>query len=116
MLAVSSPNESQQLLCKCMRLTRDDICSAARTCGATLEAVQAATGAGGLCGGCKPKISAALVQIEKVEKKPSVTTSMSPTPGFRFDADALEALRGVPEVAYMAIASVFAATGERFMI
>jgi CRP-like cAMP-binding protein/predicted metal-dependent hydrolase/bacterioferritin-associated ferredoxin len=116
-------------LCSCMRLGRADVLRAAEEHGATLDAVRAATGAAALCGACVPDICAvlaearspttaseAVMQASRAEVLAGPAPPRVSLPDLPFDPDALEAMRGIPEFHFMAVASVFAPTGERFMI
>lgn len=115
-------------LCGCMRLGHADLLRAAEEHGATLEAIRAATGVTLLCGACEPDVCAALASAPSVATRgpspatpPPAEDPARPAPrvsrlDVRFDPEALEALRGVPELHLMAVASVFATTGERIMI
>lgn len=62
-LEIVEPEESNDpsaLLCNCMRITRGRVREVVDNGGIDVDAVSSATGAGTVCGSCRPKISAML--------------------------------------------------------
>jgi CRP-like cAMP-binding protein/ferredoxin-NADP reductase len=73
-------NDPNGLLCNCMRVTRGRVREVIQSSATDVDAVSAATGAGTVCGICRPKISAMLgntswqpVRVaERVDRSPGV--------------------------------------------
>lgn len=115
-------------LCSCLRLSSADVLRAAQEVGRALGPVQAATGVTMLCGACEADVCALLqhadasyVTARKVVPAKFVPSFPLPVPhvtepDIRWRPEALEALSTVPEFQLMAVASIFAPQGERFMI
>lgn len=51
-----APPKDDEIVCHCQNVTRQNILSAMAEVGTDIAAISAATGAGGVCGGCTPRI------------------------------------------------------------
>lgn len=113
------------LLCQCLQISPAEVADAG-----TVEAVERATGAGLICGGCRPQIAAL---VERRARSPWIAL---PVPGpprrepaaptldipeirhrtFTFAREPLEQIRGVPEMILIAATSVLSSPAERLII
>lgn len=115
------------LLCRCLQIVPEEVEHAA-----TIDAVQRSTGAGSICGGCRPQI-AALVELRArlPQLRPPTPPLRPPDPSrktsgrdipevrhrtFRFAREPLEQIRGVPEMILIAATSVLSTPAERMII
>lgn len=115
------------LLCQCLQIRPEEVPHVE-----TVEAVERATGAGLVCGGCRPQI-AALIELRA--RSPEARTAMGPSQPagpalaerefdvpevrhrtFRFAREPLERIRGVPEMILIAATSVLSTPAERLII
>jgi CRP-like cAMP-binding protein/predicted metal-dependent hydrolase/bacterioferritin-associated ferredoxin len=118
---------SSDRVCHCLGLGRSDILGAAREHGATLDAVATASGAGVLCGACRPVV-AELLRGETGRAHVAPTPAARPhaahavpvpiprCPALTFDRDAVRTLAGSTLFQVLLAASLFASAGERYMI
>lgn len=124
-LGGSARTSEATLLCQCLQIVPEEVVHAE-----TVEAVEGATGAGLMCGACRPQI-AALVEL-RASASPD-RTAVSPAPPaapagsgvdmpemrhriFRFAREPLEQIRGVPEMILIAATSVLSTPAERMII
>jgi predicted metal-dependent hydrolase/bacterioferritin-associated ferredoxin len=116
------------LVCHCLRLKEEDVLAAAAEYGPTLEAVRHAIGIGLVCGACEPAVREVLVKpvpgprATRGPGRAPVRTAAGPPPlvprrpEISFNAEALWQISGVTLFQFLFAVSLFASTGERYMI
>lgn len=124
-LGGSARASEASLLCQCLQILPEEVVHAE-----TVEAVERATGAGLVCGACRPQI-AALVELRASSPR-ATPPAAPPRPAalagsgvdvpevrqriFRFARAPLEQIRGVPEMILIAATSVLSTPAERMII
>jgi CRP-like cAMP-binding protein/predicted metal-dependent hydrolase/bacterioferritin-associated ferredoxin len=116
------------VICNCLRLTQQDVLAAAAENGLTLEGVRRAIGIGLVCGACEPSVREVLAKPAPGPSK-SDTSGHTPVqitagppppvprrPEISFDAEALWQISGATLFQFLFAASLFASTGERYMV
>jgi CRP-like cAMP-binding protein/predicted metal-dependent hydrolase/bacterioferritin-associated ferredoxin len=116
------------LICNCLRLRQEDVRATAAEYGPTLEAVRQAIGIGLVCGACEPAVREVLARpmpgqraTQEPMRAPVPPAAGAPPlvprrPEISFNAKALWQISGVPLFQFLFAVSLFASTGERYMI
>jgi CRP-like cAMP-binding protein/predicted metal-dependent hydrolase/bacterioferritin-associated ferredoxin len=113
-LGGSTGANASDIACRCLGLSVEDVHRAARLHGTSFEAISAVLGVGAICGGCTRSVEDAATGRSRAGTQGK--TLVGRRPEISFDPDALEALKGVPELHLLTVASVFGSTGERYML
>jgi CRP-like cAMP-binding protein/predicted metal-dependent hydrolase len=111
--------QEKRLLCQCLQIAPEDVAEAC-----DVETVQRTTGAGLVCGGCRPAIEALVtLRVPRTQEARPVSSKGSgcPVPSvrphtFSFDRGALETIRAVPETILIAVTSLLSTPAERLII
>ncbi len=121
---------SESIACQCLGLSREAVLEAGTRHDYRYEAVRRAIGAGVVCGGCVPAVRELLrAQAIEVPRASGTTTAPACDPPTgarprltvrrfepRYDPSPLAEIRGDHQVHLIAIGSLVAGCGERFMI
>jgi len=118
-------------ICSCMQLGKPDILAAAKAHTPRFEVIRDVTGAGVICGSCRPAVTELLAASPGPRGAETPPTMSAPTalascdaplplvvrrPMIEFDREAVVAISSTPTFQLLMLASVFASTGERFMM
>ncbi|MEA3412658.1 MAG: cyclic nucleotide-binding domain-containing protein [Pseudomonadota bacterium] len=120
-----TPATDRDCVCNCLGIGRREFTTALAEHGSGMETVTAVLGLGVVCGACLPRArEIALGTASRIAPGPAgraqgvrvESTLVARRPVIDFDAAALLRLCAEPELHAVAVASVFAGAGERFMV
>jgi CRP-like cAMP-binding protein/predicted metal-dependent hydrolase/bacterioferritin-associated ferredoxin len=124
-LGGQTPAADPNRICACLGIGKREVLSAANEHGSDLETISAMLGLGTVCGACLPRAAAEIgraaplrVSVPPIPRLPRQVKSklIVRRPHIEYDVGALQQLTAEPELHAVAVASVFATIGERFMV
>ncbi len=124
-LGGQTPAAHPDRICGCLDIGKRELLSAAAEHGSDLETITAVLGIGTVCGACVPGAAAAI----RSPTPPRYSVPAIPTiqhrvnskliarrPRIEYDVSAVQQLSAEPQIHALAVASLFATIGERFML
>ncbi len=124
-LGGQTPAADKHRICGCLGIGKRELVAASVEHGSDLDAISAMLGIGSVCGACLPRAAEAihsptrltasvpaLPTIERQVKSKLVVRR----PRIAYDVSALQQLSAEPQIHALAVASLFATIGERFMV
>ena len=124
-LGGQTPAADKHRICSCLGIGKRELLAASTEHGGDLDAICAMLGIGSVCGACLPRAAEAIQSPTRltasVPALPTLPRQVKSKlvvrrPRIEYDVRTLQQLSAEPQIHALAVASLFATIGERFMV